>query len=110
VLQYKEDHGISKKDWRLMIVKGKWVPSRSASAFFSPPGTQQAVGQNPRPRQWIGLSRTSPPEGGGMGAVVVGKTIGVVTSGWPAHLLDLSLKYFLQEVISSVQESVYRSK
>jgi hypothetical protein len=51
-----------------------------------------------------------PPEGEGMGAVVVGKTIGVVTSAWPAHLLDLSLKYFLQEVISSVQQSVYRSK
>jgi hypothetical protein len=51
-----------------------------------------------------------PPEGGGTGAVAAGKTIGVVTSGWPARFVDPSLEDFLQEVIRSVQESVYRSK
>jgi hypothetical protein len=51
-----------------------------------------------------------PPEGGGTGAVVAGKTVGVVISGWPACLLDPSLEDFLQEVIPSVQKSVYRSK
>jgi hypothetical protein len=51
-----------------------------------------------------------PPEGGGTGAVATGKTDGVVSSGWPALLLDPSLEDFLQEVIPSVWESVYRSK
>jgi hypothetical protein len=51
-----------------------------------------------------------PPEGGGTGAVAAGKTIGVVTSSWPARFVDPSLEDFLQEVIRSVQESVYRSK
>jgi hypothetical protein len=36
VLQYKEYHGTNKKDQRLEETKGKWVPSRSASAFFNP--------------------------------------------------------------------------
>jgi hypothetical protein len=36
MLQYKEYHGTSKKDLRLEITKGKWIPSRSASAFFKP--------------------------------------------------------------------------
>jgi hypothetical protein len=39
-----------------------------------------------------------------MGAVTAGKTVGVVTSGWPACLLDPSLEDFLQEVIPSVRE------
>jgi hypothetical protein len=49
-------------------------------------------------------------EGEGTGAVAIGKTDGVVSSDWPALLLDPSLENFLQEVIPSVQESVYRSK
>jgi hypothetical protein len=51
-----------------------------------------------------------PLEGEGTGAVATGKTDGVVSSGWPALLLDPSLEDFLQEVIPSVRESVYRSK
>jgi hypothetical protein len=35
------------------------------------------------------------PQGGGMGAVATGKIDGVVSSGWPALLLDLSLEDFL---------------
>jgi hypothetical protein len=50
-----------------------------------------------------------PPKQGGTRAVVVGKTIRVVTSGWHACLLDLSLEDFLHEVIPSVWESVYIS-
>jgi hypothetical protein len=50
------------------------------------------------------------PEGGEIGAVATGKTDGVVSSGWPALLLDLSLEDFLQKVISSERESVYKSK
>jgi hypothetical protein len=50
------------------------------------------------------------PKGGGMGAVATGKTVGVVTSGWPARLLDPYLEDFLQEVIPSVRESMYKSK
>jgi hypothetical protein len=45
-----------------------------------------------------------------MGAVATGKTVGVVTSGWPARLLDPYLEDFLQEVIPSVRESMYKSK
>jgi hypothetical protein len=45
-----------------------------------------------------------------MSAVVVGKTVGVVTSGWPTRFVDPSLEDFVKEVIPSVQESVYRSK
>jgi hypothetical protein len=51
-----------------------------------------------------------PPEGGGTGAVATSETNGVVSSGWPALLLDPSFEDFLQEVISSERESVYRSK
>jgi hypothetical protein len=51
-----------------------------------------------------------PPEGGGMGAVAAGKTVGVVTSGWPARFVDSSLEDFLQEVIPSVYKSAYRSR
>jgi hypothetical protein len=50
------------------------------------------------------------PEGGGTRAVADGKTIGVVTSGWPAHLVDTSMEDFSQEVIPLVWELVYRSK
>jgi hypothetical protein len=35
------------------------------------------------------------PEGGEIGAVATGKIDGVVSSGWPALLLDLSLEDFL---------------
>jgi hypothetical protein len=109
-LQYKEDHGISKKDRRLEIVKGKLVPSRSASAFFKLSRYSA--------RRWVESQASAvdriikdvPPEGGGMGAVAPGKTVGAVTSGWPACFVDPSLEDFLQEVIPSVYESAYRSK
>jgi hypothetical protein len=97
-------------DWRLEITKGKWVPSRSPSAFFKPSRYSA--------RRWAEFEASAvdriikdvPPEGGGMGAMATGKTDGVVSSGWPALLLDPSLEDFLQEVISSERESVYRSK
>jgi hypothetical protein len=45
-----------------------------------------------------------------MGEVATGKTVGVMTSGWPARFVDPSLEDFLQEVIPSVRELVYISK
>jgi hypothetical protein len=110
VLQYKEDHGISKKDWRLEIVKGKWVPSRSASAFFKPSrysARHRAESQASAVDQII---RDIIPKGGGTGAVAGGKPIGVVTSDWLTHFVYLSLEDFLQEVAPSVYESTYKSK
>jgi hypothetical protein len=83
-------------------VKEKWVPSRSASTFFKP---SRYLGRHRAESQASIVDRIVkdvPPEGGGTGAVAAGKTVGVVTSGWPARLLDLSIQDFLQEVIPLV--------
>jgi hypothetical protein len=98
VLQYKEDHEISKKDQRLEIVKGKWVPSRSASAFFKPSrysARHRAESQASIVHQ---IAKDVPLKGGGTGAVAAGKTVGVVTrssgphvffTGWAAPPADV---------------------
>jgi hypothetical protein len=39
-----------------------------------------------------------PLEGGGTGAVAAGKTVGVVTNGWPTHFDDPSLKIFCNKL------------
>jgi hypothetical protein len=101
MLQYKEYHETSKKDWRLKITKGKWVPSRSVSAFFKPSRYSARRRAKFEASAADRIVKDVPPEGGGMGVVANGKTDGVVSSGWSALLLDLSLKDFLQEVISS---------
>jgi hypothetical protein len=110
MLQYQEDHGISKKDRKLEIVKGKWVPCRSASTFFKPSRYSARRRAESQASVVDRIVKDVPPEGGGMGAVDAGKTVGVVTSGWPTHFVDPSLEDFLQEVIPSLQKSVYRSK
>jgi hypothetical protein len=110
LLQYQEDHGISKKDQRLEIVKGKWVPSRSASAFFKPSRYSARRRAETQASEVDRIVKDVPPEGGGTGAVAADKTVGAVTSGWPTRVDDSSLEDFLQEVIPSVRESVYRSK
>jgi hypothetical protein len=51
-----------------------------------------------------------PPEGGGMGAVATGETVGVVTSDWLARFDDPSLENFQQEIIPSVQKSANNTK
>jgi hypothetical protein len=101
-LQDKEDHGINKKkDRRLEIVKEKWVPSRSASVFFKPSRYSARHRVESQASVVDRIIKDVPPEGGGMGAVAAGETIGVVTSGWPAHFDDPSLEDFLEEVIPS---------
>jgi hypothetical protein len=110
VLQYNEYRGTSKKDQRLEVTKGKWVPSRSASALFKPSKYSARRRAESEASAVDRIVKDVPPEGGGMSEVATSKTDGVVSSDWPALLLDPSLEYFLQEVIPSVWESVYRSK
>jgi hypothetical protein len=65
----------------LEVVKGKWVPSRSASAFFKP-SRYSARHQAESPASTVDrILKNVPPEGGGMGVVAACKTVGVVTSG-----------------------------
>jgi hypothetical protein len=95
VLQYNEYHETNKKDRRLEVTKEKWVPSRSASAFFKPskyPARRQVESEASAVDQIV---KDVPLEGGGTRAVATGKTDGVVSSGWPALLLDRSLEDFL---------------
>jgi hypothetical protein len=110
LLQYKKYHGTSRNDWRLDITKGKWVPSRSVLAFFKPSRYSARHRAESEASAVDLIAKDVPPEGGGTGAMATGKIDAVVSSGWPALLLDPSLEDFLQEVISSEQESVYRSK
>jgi hypothetical protein len=95
MLQDKEDHGISKKDQRLEVVKGKWVPSRLASVFFKPSrySVKHRAKSQASALDWI--IKAVPPEGGGMGAVAIDETMGVVISGWPTRFDDPSLENFL---------------
>jgi hypothetical protein len=94
----------------LDITKGKWVSSRSASAFFKPSRYLARRRVESEASVVDRIVKDVSLEGEGTGAVATSKTDGVVSSGWPALLLDPSLENFLQEVIPSVQESVYRSK
>jgi hypothetical protein len=110
VLQDKKDHGISKKDQRLEVVKGKWVPSQSASALFKPSRYSVRHRAESQVSALDQIIKDVPPEGGGTGAVAAGETVGVVTNGWPARFDDPSLEDFLQNVIPSVWESAYSSK
>jgi hypothetical protein len=41
------------------------------------------------------IAKDVPPEGGGTGVVAADKTVGVVTSGWPACFDDPSIEDFL---------------
>jgi hypothetical protein len=96
VLQYKEDNGISKKDQRLEIVKGKWVTSRSALAFFKPSRYSKRHQVESQASVVDQIVKDVPPKGGGTGAVPAGKSVGVVTSSWPSRVVDPSLEDFLQ--------------
>jgi hypothetical protein len=79
VLQYKEYHEISKKDRRLEITKGKWVPSQSASAFFKPSRYSARCQVEFKASTVDRIVKDVPSEGGRMGAVATSKTNGVVS-------------------------------
>jgi hypothetical protein len=80
----------------LEMIKGKWIPSRSASAFFKPSRYSARRRAEFEASAMDQIVKDVPPEGGGMGAVATGKTDGVVSSSWPVLLLDPSLEDFLQ--------------
>jgi hypothetical protein len=86
----------AKKDQMLEMIKGKWIPSRSASAFFKPSRYSARRRAEFEASAMDQIVKDVPPEGGGMGAVATGKTDGVVSSSWPVLLLDPSLEDFLQ--------------
>jgi hypothetical protein len=86
----------AKKDQMLEMIKGKWIPSRSASAFFKPSRYSARRRAEFEASAMDQIVKDVPPEGGGMRAVATGKTDGVVSSSWPVLLLDPSLEDFLQ--------------
>jgi hypothetical protein len=81
VLQDKEDHEISKEDQRLDVIKGKWVPSRSASAFFKPSRYSVRCRAESQASALDQIIKVVPPEGGGTGALAANETVGVVAGG-----------------------------
>jgi hypothetical protein len=92
------------------VVKGKWVPSRSALAFFKPFRYSVRCRTESQASDVDRIIKDIPPEGGGTGAVAIDETMVVVANGGPTHFDDPFLEDFLQEVILSVYESAYRSK
>jgi hypothetical protein len=78
------------------IVKGKWVPSRSVSAFFKPSKYSTRRRVEFKSSVMDRNVKDIPLEGGGTGAVAAAKTVGVVTTGWYAHFVDPSFKDFPQ--------------
>jgi hypothetical protein len=76
MLQYNKDHGISKKDQRLEIVKEKWVPSRSASTFFKPSKYSTKHQAESQASAVDRIVKDVPPSGGGTGVGLLVKPLG----------------------------------